>query len=343
MEKLRLGIIGYGNIGKKHYKVLKQIKEIEVKAVCDPTVNRTLDLINTGIDIYTKYGYEDMLKDENIDVVDICTPTGRHAEIAIAAAKHKKHVITEKPMALTIEDAEAMINACEKNNVKLFVVHQYRFNEAMMKLKETIENNKLGKLVLINATIRWARPQNYYDQDEWRGTKNMDGGVLMNQASHHIDLMRWLFGNVESVYAKTGTMTHNIEVDDTAIGLIKFKNKAIGVIEATTCISTKDLESSITVIGEKGAAKITDVGGFTNHKIELWEVQGENKEEIARKHSNPDNIFGYGLYNFFKGVCDSLNNKNVNIIIDGNEGKETLKVIEALYNSAEQGKEIKLG
>ena len=227
MSKLNFALIGCGRISKKHIEAIQNIENAEIIAVCDIVEDRAKAVADSlGVRYYADYN--DMLeKEPNIDVVNILTPSGTHAKITIDIAKYKKHIIVEKPMALKLEDADEMIKVCDENNVKLFVVKQNRYNVAIQKLREGIKKNRFGKLVLGTVRVRWRRDQNYYDLDNWRGTWWGDGGVLTNQASHHIDLLEWMMGDVESVMCMTKTQLVNIETEDTAVAILKFKNGAL--------------------------------------------------------------------------------------------------------------------
>lgn len=334
---VNIGLVGCGRISEKHLEAISQLKDCKLIAVCDVIKERAKNIAEKfNCEYYTNY--EDMLKNSDINLISVCTPSGLHAKHTIMAAKMKKHVLTEKPMALNTKDADEMIRICKENNIKLFVVKQNRYNPPVLKAYEALKKGRFGKLLLLNTTVRWTRPQEYYDQDEWRGTKEMDGGVLMNQASHHIDLLQWFGGPVKSVFAKVATLNHNIEVDDTAIAVLKFKNGAVGVVEATTCAFPKNLEGSLTILGEKGSVKI---GGVAVNKIDTWEFKNyENDDELINKFSTvPPNVYGFGHAEVYKNVIGSiLNNKEQ--FIDGEEGKKSLELIEAIYKSAEEKREV---
>jgi len=339
-KKVRFAIIGCGRVAPKHADSITNLENAELIAVCDIIKER-------AVTFSKKYGcryyldYKELLKKEKeVDCINICTPHGSHAKIAIDSANSKKHVVTEKPMAMNLEQADAMINACKKNNVKLFVIKQNRYNEPIKRLKEAIDAKRFGKLFYANATVYWSRPQEYYDQDPWRGTKAIDGGVLMNQASHHIDMVRWLMGDVESVKATIATMTHKIECEDFGITLLKFKNGAIGTIMATTSVFPQNIEGSVTIMGTRGTVK---VGGIALNKMELWKfADWKNDDELIAKCSeNPPNVYGYGHFHYLKDVVKSITN-NTPPIIDGYEGKRTLELILKIYESANKNREIKL-
>ena len=224
----------------------------------------------------------------------------------ITVAKYKKHVVVEKPMALSLTDASSMIYACQHYGVKLFVVKQNRYNLPVLKLRESVLEKRFGKLVLGTVRVRWCRPQTYYDQASWRGTWAMDGGVFTNQASHHIDLLQWMMGDVESVFAKSTTRLVNIEAEDTGVVVIKFTNGALGVIEATTATRPRDLEGSISILGEKGSVEI---GGFAVNKMKTWDFVEPvitDEKVLDDYSSNPPDVYGFGHLLYLKDVTDSI-------------------------------------
>jgi predicted dehydrogenase len=289
--------------------------------------------------------YEDMHqmleKEREIDAVAILTPSGMHARHAIELAPYRKHLVVEKPMALTLDDADAMIAACDKNRVKLFVVKQNRFNLPVRKLREAIEKNRFGRIVLGTVRVRWCREQEYYDRDAWRGTWSLDGGVLANQASHHIDLLEWMVGDVESVFAKSTTALVDIEVEDTAVAVVRFRNGALGIIEATNAARPKDLEGSISILGEKGAVEI---GGFAVNELKVWRFSDMPEPEdslIAEYSVNPPDVYGFGHRAYYEHVVDCIVNDSTQLV-DGLEGRKSLELISALYESIESGKEVSL-
>lgn len=337
---LKFALIGCGRIAKRHSELLGhgQIQNAKLVAVCDIDLGKAKKIGEQfGVPFYADM-YK-MLENEDIDVVCILTESGKHAEHVVSIAKYKKHTVVEKPMALTLDDADAMIKACDENGVKLFVVKQNRFNVPVVKLREALESGRFGRLVLGTVRVRWCRTQEYYNQDAWRGTWAMDGGVLTNQASHHVDLLEWMMGDVESVFAKSTTALVNIEAEDTAIVTLKFKNGALGIIEATTAVRPKDLEGSISVLGEKGTVEI---GGFAVNKMIHWnfadKINGD--EEVMEKYSvNPPNVYGFGHQAYYEHVVDCiLNDKRQ--LVDGLEGRRSLELISAIYESIETGKEV---
>ncbi len=339
---LKFALVGCGRIAKRHSELLgyNQIENAELVAVCDIVENKAKKL---GEQFSVPY-YADidtMMQKEDIDVVSVLTESGNHAKHVIGLANYGKHIVVEKPMALTIDDADRMIVACAENNCKLFVVKQNRFNVPVVKLREALEVGRFGKLVLGTVRVRWCRTQEYYDQASWRGTWAMDGGVLANQASHHIDLLEWMMGDVESVFAKSITALADIEAEDTAIVTLKFKNGALGLIEATTAVRPKDLEGSISILGEYGTVEI---GGFAVNKMLHWNFSKKqtSDDEVMEKFSvNPPNVYGFGHKAYYEHVVDCvLNNKKQ--LIDGLEGRRSLELISAIYESIETGKEVYL-
>jgi predicted dehydrogenase len=283
-----------------------------------------------------------MVRKEKIDVICILTPSGLHAEQVIQLAPFKKHFVVEKPMALTLESADTMIRACDSNGARLFVVKQNRFNVPVQKLKEALNAGRFGKLVLGTVRVRWCRTQSYYDADSWRGTWAYDGGVLANQASHHIDLLEWMLGPVDTVFAKSAHALVKIETEDTAVVVLKFHNGALGIIEATTAARPTDLEGSISVLGEKGSVVI---GGFAVNELKTWKFVDQNTEDernmIDQYSVNPPNVYGFGHQAYLTNVVESITKKQ-SALVDGLEGRKSLELITAIYESIETGKEVSL-
>jgi UDP-N-acetyl-2-amino-2-deoxyglucuronate dehydrogenase len=337
---IRFAIVGCGHIAKKHAEAIKNSEGAHFYAVCD-TVE---DKMKPYIEEYGVKGYnslEDLLKDPEVDVVNICTPSGFHANIAVQAAEAKKHVVVEKPIALTLEDTDKMIDACKRNNVKLAVVHPNRFRPAFIKLKKWMEEGRFGKLSHANCTVRWNRNQAYYDQAPWRGTKSLDGGVLMNQAIHNLDLLIWLMGDVEEVYSMDATRLRNIEAEDVSAGVARFKNGALGVIEAAVTIYPKNFEESISIFGEKGTIKI---GGQTANFIEHLVMEGLSEEEVeALKAEIKENPFGKpGHQCIIEDMVEAIK-EDREPVVTGEDGKRALQLVVSLYESAESRKPVILG
>ncbi|MEC9491682.1 Gfo/Idh/MocA family protein [Flexistipes sp.] len=335
MAKINFGIIGCGRIGNRHAEYISQIANLE--AVCDIDYDSARAL-------GTKYGvpyYEDideMLSEENnkIDVVSVCTPNGLHAEHSIKAFKAGKHVLCEKPMALTVKDCEKMIKEAEDANKRLFVVKQNRFNPPVEELKRIIYNNLLGEIYSIQLNCFWNRNMDYYKNSTWKGNKLLDGGTLFTQFSHFIDLLYWLFGDIVDINAYMGNFAHKdiIEFEDTGVVALKFDNGALGTINYTVNSYNKNMEGSLTVFGEKGTIKI---GGQYLNVVEYQNIEGYEIKDL--KESKPANNYGFyqgSMSNHdktIKNVVDVLNNKGANAVT-GLEGLKTVQIINEIYNSA---------
>jgi UDP-N-acetyl-2-amino-2-deoxyglucuronate dehydrogenase len=271
-----------------------------------------------------------MLEMPDLDVVNICTPSGMHAEMGIAAAKAGKHVIVEKPMALSLKEADALLNACDENRVKLAVCFQNRFNPPVQKLRRALEEGRFGKLTHASAVVRWFRPQDYYDQAPWRGTWAMDGGCLMNQSIHNIDLLQWMMGPVESVFGYTANNFRKIEAEDVGVAVLKFKNGALGVIEASTTIYPENLEETLAIFGEKGTVML---GGIAVNKIETWKFADSQDENLEMEQQDVPNVYGFGhdalIEDFIRAVIEDRRP-----YIDGREGIKALRIVLGIYHSA---------
>lgn len=339
MSEIKFAIIGCGKVAPKHADAIVKLDDATLQAVCDTNKEKAKKFSEMyGCRYYRDFD-ELIKKEKEIECISICTPHAYHAEIAIKAANAKKHVVTEKPMALNLAEADKMIKACKKNMVKLFVVKQNRYNEPIKKIKEAIDKNRFGKIFYCNTTVYWSRPQEYYDMEPWRGTKAIDGGgVLMNQASHHIDMVRWLIGEVKSIKASIATLTHKIECEDLGLVILKFKNGAYGTIVAMTSTFPHNLEGSITIMGTKGTAK---VGGVALNRMEIWKFEDwNNDDELIAKSENPS-VSGYAHLEYLKDVVYSIKN-DLPPKVDGEQGRKTLELITKIYESAYSNNEILL-
>jgi len=337
---LNFALVGCGRIAKRHSELLgfNEINGAKLVSVCDNVIDKA-NKIAEQFKVSAYQDMDEMMKSESIDVVVVLTPSGLHAEHVINLSKYGKHIMVEKPMALTVEDTENMIYACDVNDVKLFVIKQNRFNVPVVKLREALDAGRFGKLTLGTVRVRWARHQAYYDQDPWRGTWAMDGGVLTNQASHHVDMLEWMMGDVESVFAKMTTALADVETEDTAIVTLKFKNGALGIIEATTATRPTNLEGSISILGEHGTVV---VGGVAVNEMQTWvfEDEQEGDSSILEEFSvNPPNVYGFGHQAYYEHVVDCIVNGSVNLV-DGLQGRKSIELISAIYESAETGKEV---
>jgi predicted dehydrogenase len=338
MKKIKFAIIGCGRIAYRHIEAIQVKPNAELVALCDLNLERANER-NKGVNVRVYRNYNEMLKSEDIDVVNIMTPNGMHAEHGIdVIEKYKKHVVIEKPICLRIEDGEKLIATAKKNNVKIFAVHQNRCNKAIQKIKSGIDDHLFGRLVLGTIRIRWSRGQTYYDRDPWRGTWALDGGALTNQAVHHIDLLRWLMGNVESISATGTTRLVNVEVEDTACAWLKFENGAVGAIEATTATRplNKDLEASISLLGENGTVIVE---GASVNKLTHWTFSDINLEDYSEY---PPNVYGFGHDHIINNVIDVLLN-NAEPFVTGEDALKTIRLLSAIYRSIElNGTVVKL-
>jgi len=339
---LKFALVGCGRIAVRHAQLLgeKQIDGAELAAVCDSTlVKAQVFAQKYGVPAFADM--HEMMEQVQPDVVVVLTESGAHARHVIALARHGKAIMVEKPMALALADADEMIRVCDAARIKLFVVKQNRFNVPVVKLREAMDAGRFGKLVLGTVRVRWCRPQAYYDQDPWRGTWALDGGVLTNQASHHVDLLEWMMGDVESVYAMTRTALVDIEAEDTAVVALRFVNGALGVIEATTATRPKDLEGSISILGEGGSVEI---GGFAVNEMKVWNfVTGQDGDEDVRGRFsvNPPNVYGFGHQAYYEHVVRAMAEGGPNLV-DGLEGRKSLELINAIYESVETGRAVAL-
>jgi predicted dehydrogenase len=339
---LRFALVGCGRIAKRHAALLgsSEIGGGELAAVCDVAPSRAEE-IGRKYSVPAYADMDEMMRNERIDVVTVMTESGRHAEHVARLALHGRHIVVEKPMALTLDDADAMIRTCDEQGVRLFVVKQNRFNLPVAKLRAALVQGRLGRLVMGTVRVRWCRTQEYYDQDSWRGTWALDGGVLANQASHHVDLLEWMMGEVDSVFAMSTTALADIEVEDTATVLLRFRSGALGVIEATTAARPTDLEGSISVLGERGTVEI---GGFAVNELKVWrfsEPEPEDEHVFERYSVNPPNVYGFGHKAYYDHVVDCIRHDRPQLV-DGLEGRRSLELISAIYESIETGREVRL-
>ncbi len=338
MKKLKFGLVGCGRISSKHFESINLIEEAEMVACADIIFERAKTSAEKyGVKEYFE-DYNEMFEKIDLDVVIITTPSGLHPEIGIAAANKKINVVSEKPMATNLKDADRLIKACDDNKVHLFVVKQNRLNTTMQLLKRAIDKKRFGKIYFIQSNVFWQRPQSYYDLAKWRGTWEFDGGAFMNQASHYVDAIHWLVGPVDSVMAETSTMARNIETEDTGCAILKFRNGVIGNINVSMLTYPKNYEGSITIIGEKGTVKI---GGVAVNHIDKWEFEDydDDDKSIIESNYNPPNIYGLGHLPYLKNVVNSILNGE-EPLTDGREGRKSLEIIYAIYLSAKHGKKI---
>lgn len=340
MEKIKFGLVGCGMICPKHFKAIEELPEAELIAVCDIDKEKA-EKFSKEQNCKSYTNYEDMIDDPEIDIISICTPNGLHADMAVAALNSKKHVLCEKPMALNITDTKRIIKAEQESGKKFILVKQNRFNPPVAALKDAVYNNKLGNIVMIGSNVYWNRNDQYYENSKWRGTKKLDGGTLFTQASHFLDLMLWIGGPVKSVQSYMNNFNHpKIEIEDTGVVLIKFKNGTLGKIIFTTCVYNHNLEGSIFVLGSKGTIK---VGGKYLNELEHWDV--ENTKLPILESSSPPNE--YGTYQGTMSNHDKVYKNVLNVLLkeekiktNSIQGHESVEVMQAAYLSAETGKEV---
>ena len=319
--------------------IAKYPQEFELVAICD-TNAKVLETTNNQLAVQGYRKLSDMLAKEKLDVVSLCTPSGIHPEQAIQVAESGVHVMTEKPMATRWNDGVRMVKACDRAGVYLFVVKQNRRNTTLQLLKRAIDENRFGRIYMVSLNVFWTRPQDYYDSAKWRGTWELDGGAFMNQASHYVDLIEWLIGPVEKIHAMTATLARDIEVEDTGVLNIKWRNGALGSMNVTMLAYPKNYEGSITVLGEKGTAR---VGGVAVNEIQHWQFEGQRDydKDIATANYETTSVYGFGHPLYYKNVIDVLRG-DCQPETDGREGLKSLEVLIAAYLSARDGKTVSL-
>jgi len=351
MKKLGVGVVGCGAIAAAHAQAAHELEETKLIAVCDVVEEKARALAERfGADWYTDY--DKMLEREDIDVVSICVPSGMHAEYGIKAAKAKKHIICEKPLEVTLEKCDALIRAARENGVKLGGIFQRRFMDDIKLMKKLVEEGRLGKIALADMDMKIYRSQAYYDSGEWRGTWALDGGgCLMNQGVHFVDSLLWIMGPVEWVEAEIGTLAHNIEVEDTAVAILKFKNGALGAIKATTS-AYLDVGTRLSVCGDKGSVLWDETSG--PGQITFLKIEGEDekkilenlKKEIETTETSPIPFTsGPGwlklhLLNFRDIIRAIIEDREP--LITGEEARKAVELILAIYESAKTNKRVYL-
>jgi len=326
------GIIGCGRIAPRHAEAIKQISGTRIVAVADIIRDKASAFSALyGGEAYQDYRY--LLDRKDIDIVCICTPSGLHAKMAIDAAQAGKHIILEKPLALSISDAKNLISQETQTGVKIGVVYQYRFMPLIQELYQLVQRHALGQLLLCNSTVRWYRSPEYY-LDGWHGTKAHEGGVFMNQIIHFVDLMQWLMGSVQSVFAYTSTLMHSIETEDAGVAVLRFENDAMGTIEGSTITFPNSIEGSLTIIGGRGTVKI---GGIQLDKKVIW-----NGEMLGIMENRFDNNLNCSYYHQL--IIDDLLRAilgNRQPFVNCVEAFKSLAIVQGIYNSAQTGKESK--
>ncbi|HEU4643687.1 MAG TPA: Gfo/Idh/MocA family oxidoreductase [Gemmatimonadaceae bacterium] len=340
-RRFRIVVVGCGRISERHLEAIASQPALELVGVADELPERARAAGEQwGVPAFPSAAA--LFEHVGADVAAICTPSGLHPRHGILAAEHGMHVICEKPMATRLEEADALVRACDEAGVQLFVVKQNRLNPAIQLLKRSVDAGRFGRIYLANTTVRWNRPQSYYDLAPWRGTWEFDGGAFMNQASHYVDMIQWLVGPVESVLARTATLARRIESEDTGVALLRFRNGALGTIEVTMLTYPRNLEGSITILGETGTVK---VGGTALNRIEHWEFASyddlDREAELLRQAPNPLSVYGSGHRPYYANVVKVLEGKAAPGT-DGREGRKSLELILGIYESARAAHEVAL-
>lgn len=340
---ISFALIGCGHIAQRDLKAFAdgQIPRGKLVAVCDIREERAREIGESfGLPWFSDMHCMMQEMGDQIDVISLLTENGSHAAHCVELAPYGKHIMVEKPMALSVKDADDMIKACHKAGARLFVVKQSRYNRPARKLREALDQGRFGKLVMGTVRMRWSRSQDYYDQAPWRGTRTRDGGVFANQAAHLIDLLQWSLGEPISVFAKARTALVKIEAEDTGAALITFQNEAIGLVEATTAARPKGTEGSLSILGEKG---LVEIGGMGANQIITWnftEKRPEDENILATEH-DPADAYGVGRLAFLTHIVDAILNEEPSQA-DGLDGRAAVALVSAIYESIDSGKEVLL-
>jgi len=348
LGKLRYGLIGCGRISPNHIAAVQANQdEIDLVAVCDIVPEKMKLVLSKAhvdgrrINMYTNY--HDMLRSERLDLVAIATESGLHAQIGLDCIEAGCHVIIEKPIALSIAEADKLIESASSKDLVLCSCHQNRFNKSIQKVREAVEQGRFGRLLHGAAHIRWNRGKQYYEQAPWRGTWEQDGGALMNQCIHNIDLLRWMMGEeIEEVFAYTDRLKHDyVEAEDLGLALIKFSNGAYGLIEGTTNVFPKNLEETLYIFGDRGTVK---VGGKSVNVIEEWsfaDLKDDPEDVKAKYHENPPNVYGFGHTPLYEDVVCAIK-EGRQPLADGKAGKAAVELVLAIYKSSLEGRPVSL-
>lgn len=339
-RRIRLALVGCGRISANHFGAIeKHSDRVELTDVCDVDPGALEKAVSkTGAKGHRSLA--GMLETTTADLVILATPSGLHPEQTIQIARSGRHVMTEKPMATRWGDGLRMVKACDDANVRLFVVKQNRRNATLQMLKQAVEQGRFGKIYSVAVNVFWTRPQEYYDSAKWRGTWEFDGGAFMNQASHYIDLLDWLIGPVESVMAYTATLARNIEVEDSGVAVMRWRSGAMGTLNVTMLTYPKNMEGSITILGEKGTVRI---GGVAVNEIQTWQFAEPRPEDEAITSANyqTTSIYGFGHPMYYDNVIKALRGE-AEPETDGREGLKSLELLIAMYLSARDGRRIAL-
>ena len=326
---INIAIIGCGRIFHKHLSVLQRNKKFRLISICDIDQAKLDSVKIPGLKKYNKI--ETMVTiEKKLDMISILTPSGVHLKNFLKVSKYVKNILIEKPLTTSLKDAKKFFFISNKNKNKVFVVMQNRFNKPILKLKDVVKKNKLGKIFLVTARVRWSRDEKYYNLAKWRGTKKMDGGILFNQAAHHVDMLTWINGPIKKIHSfKNNYVVKNIEHEDTFVASILFKNGSIGSLEVTVGARPKDLEGSISVLGSKGSVEIS---GFSMDEVRHWHFSKQNRIPNFKKHNH---IYGVGHDQLYREVFKAINNKK-NICPTLKDGLSNVRLIERLYKSCKK-------
>ena len=339
-RKIRLAVVGCGRISANHFaSIAKYEDDIELVAVCDNDGKA----LENAVSEHAVEGYKsltEMLEKVDLDVVSLCTPSGLHSDQVIQIAARGVNVISEKPMATRWKDGIDMVKACDRAGVRLFIVKQNRRNTTLQLLKRAVDEGRFGRIYMVTLNVFWTRPQEYYDSAKWRGTWELDGGAFMNQASHYVDLIDWLIGPVEKIQAMTGTLARDIEVEDTGVMNIRWRNGAMGSMSVTMLTYPKNYEGSITILGENGSVR---VGGVAVNEIQHWDFADKRDYDGKVKKANYEttSVYGFGHPLYYRNVIDVFRGE-AEQETDGREGLRSLEVLIAAYLSARDGKTVSL-
>ena len=341
---LNFALVGCGRVSENHLSAITSgAFPARLVAVADAEEPRAKAKGEKyGVPWYADY-HRMVESHPEIDVIDVATPTGYHAAHVVDLARHGRHIVVEKPMALRVADCDAMIRACRRHGGRLFIVKQNRFNPAVVAARKVLDAGRFGKLVLGTVRVRWHRTQEYYEQDHWHGTWALDGGVMSQQASHHLDLLQWFMGPIRSMQCLTATRLMRIEVEDTALAMMRFKSGALGAFEATVASRPENLEGSLSILGEGGSVII---GGPAVNRILYWKFGREEPgdAEIMHHHSQDvPNVYGRGHTPFLADVARCIV-RGLPSMLEGPEGKKNVQILTALYESAaREGAVVKPG
>jgi len=339
-RKIKVALVGCGRIAGKHFEAIAaHSDDLELVAVCDDNLE-TLEAHARKYQVRPYGSYARLVAECDCDMVILCTPSGLHSQQTIEAARYRKHVMSEKPMATRWRDGLAMVQACDEARVRLFIVKQNRRNATIQLLKRAIDEKRFGRIYMVQVNVFWTRPQAYYDSAKWRGTWEMDGGAFMNQASHYIDLLDWLIGPVADVQAMTGSLARDIEVEDSGVMNVRWRTGALGSVAVSMLTYPKNLEGSITIIGEKGTARI---GGVAVNEVQLWNFAEprDYDADLSSASYETTSVYGFGHPLYYKNVVDTLRG-NAEPETDGREGLKSLEVLIAAYISARDRRTISL-